>query len=346
MTTFATLPQPFGRAEALAAGIHARRLDRAVPSGLLTRVAPSLYAVGSPWAALPPWERHELLARAAVRLTPDAIVSHLSLAVLLGLPHPAYTVSKVTMTLMDDARTSRTDEWRRLHRGATPPGHVVIREGHPYLTPARTVIDCVRDLHPRDALAIMDAALRGGLTTTRDLIEMRRHQRGWPDISKADVLLRLTNPLRENWLESASAWALHRCGIGVGVPQVNVIDPSGRLVGRVDALWPELGVVGEADGRSKYELGPGGSPDPDVIAVMRRAIHDQREREDRLGDLGLQVFRWGQPEALAMDPLAERFHAAGARADPGRVTARFRCSCCRRDLSYCATATSRGPLSA
>lgn len=346
MTTFSDLPQPFARAEALVAGVNARRLERAVHSRQLTRIAPSLYAVRSTWTCLPPWVRHEFLAKAAVRLTPDAIVSHLSLAVLLGLPHPAYVAPKVTMTLMDDGRTSRTDEWRQFHRGATPPEHVVINGGHPYLTPTRTVIDCARDLHPRDGLAIMDAALRDRLTSKRDLLAMRRHQRGWPDISDADTLLKLTNPLRENWLESVSAWALHSHGLDVGVPQVNVIDPSGGLVGRVDALWPDLGIVGEADGRGKYELGPDGRDDPDVISVMRRAIHAQREREDRFGDLGLEVFRWGPSEALAMDPLAQRFKAAAARADPGRVTARFRCTCCRRDLSDCTSATSRGSLSA
>lgn len=346
MTTYADLPQPFGRAEALAAGVSARRLERAAASGVLARIAPSLYAVRSPWVALPPWHRHELLARAAVRLTPDAIVSHLSQAVLLGLPHPAYTVTKVTMTLLDDHRTSGGDEWRQFHRGATPPGHVVILDGHPYLTGTRTVIDCARELHPRDALAVMDAALRDGLTTMRGLLGMRRHQRGWPGITQADAVLRLASPLRESWLESVSAWAFHSRGLDAGIPQVNVIDPAGRLVGRVDALWPELGVVGEADGRGKYELGLDGSPDADVVAAMRRAIHDQHEREDRLGDLGLVVLRWGQADALAMDPLAERFLAAAARADPGRVTARFRCSCCRRDLSHCDPATSRGPLSA
>jgi len=346
MTTFAELPQPFGRAEARAAGISSRRLERAAHSGPVTRIAPSLYAVRSGWTSLAPWVRHELLARAAVRLTPDAIVSHVSHAVLLGLPHPAYPITKVTMTLMEDARTSRNDEWRQFHRGSTPPQHVLITGGHPYLTATRTVIDCARDLHPRDALAVMDAALRLRLTTERDLRSMRGHQRGWPNIAKADVLLRLADPLRENWLESASAWALHQCGLDVGVPQVNVIDPAGRLVGRVDSLWPELGVVGEADGRGKYELGPSGEGSTDVVSLMRRALHEQREREDRMRDLGLIVIRWGQPEVLAMDPLAERFRAAAARADPGRVTARFRCSCCRRDLSDCARATLRHRRSA
>lgn len=343
MLDFTDLPQPFGRSEAVAAGFHVRGLERAAESGRLTRLAPSLYAVRAAWEPLSPWVRHAQLARAAIRLTPDAMVSHLSLAVLMDLPHPAYTVSKVSMTLLDDGRTSRADEWRQFHRGRTPAGQVLVAGRRAHLTPTRTVVDCARDLHPRDALAIMDAALRGGLTTLPELRAMRRHQRQWPGIAVVDILLRLTDPLRENWLESASAWAVHASGLPPAVPQVVVLDENGRFVARVDTLWPELGVVGEADGRGKYELGPDGQPAADVVSTMRMAMHEQREREDRLRELGLVVCRWGHAEALAMDPVAERLRAAIGRADPARVTARYRCTCCRRDLTSCAGAT-RIPL--
>ena len=346
MRDFSGLPQPFGRAEAADAGFSVRAVERAAASGHLMRLAPSLYAVRATWEPLPPWVRHTQLARAAVRLTPEAMVSHLSLAVLMGLPHPAYTVSKVSMTLLDDRRTSRADEWRQFHRGRTPPGQVVVARRRAHLTPTRTVVDCARDLHPRDGLAIMDAALRHGLTTPAQLREMRRHQRQWPGVAVVDTLLRLCDPLRENWLESASAWAFHAAGLPASVPQVIVLDTAGRFVARVDALWPDLGVVGEADGRGKYEIAADPHDGADVISIMRSAIHEQREREDRLQDLGLVVCRWGQSDALATTPLAERLHSAIDRADPARVTARYRCSCCRRDLTDCAGATRIGRLGA
>lgn len=346
MPDLAALPQPFGRVDARRMGVTDRRIERALERGDLTRLAKGLYAVSSPWRAMPPWVRHEHLARAAVRLTPDAIVSHLSAAVLLGLPHPAYEPTKVAMTLLDDRRTSRTDAWRRFHRGATPPGHVVIVAGRPYLTPARTVIDCARDLHPRDALAIMDAALRCGVTTTKDLRQMRRHQRQWPGIAVADPLLAVTSPLRENWLESISAWALHVHGLPVGLPQVTVLDASGRFVGRVDAAWPELGLVGEADGHGKYELTADGRPDPDLASALRRTVHAERVRENRFRELGLDVLRWGPADALRMTPLVDRFAAAQDRAQPGRVTASYLCGCCRRPLTDCPWTTVNWPKSA
>ncbi|MDT0213076.1 type IV toxin-antitoxin system AbiEi family antitoxin domain-containing protein [Rothia sp. ARF10] len=346
MPDLATLPQPFGRADARGVGITDRRIERAVERGDLTRLAKGLYAVRSPWDALPPWVRHEHLARAGVRLTPDAIVSHLSAAVLLGLPHPAYEPSKVTMTLLDDSRTSRTDAWRRFHRGATPPAHVVIVARRPHLIAARTVVDCIRDLHPRDALAITDAALRRGLCSRSNLDAMRRHQVHWPGIAGADDVLRVTDPRRENWLESVSAWALHSHGLPCGVPQVTVLDRAGRFVARADAVWPDLALVGEADGRGKYELGTGGAVGGDLGETLRRNVHAERIRENRLRDLGLDVMRWDTGDALRVTPLADRFCAARERADPGRVRARFLCGCCRRDLSDCPRTTQKRALSA
>ncbi|MEO6018931.1 MAG: type IV toxin-antitoxin system AbiEi family antitoxin domain-containing protein [Knoellia sp.] len=339
MVTFEQLPQPFHRAESLRVGLSDRRIERAIERGELIRVAHGLYAVSSIWSSLVPWVRHERLCEAAVRLTPDAIVSHLSDAVLLGLPHPAYEPKKVTMTVLDDVRTSRSDSWRTFHRGETPPGHILILAGRPRLIPARTVIDCCRELHPRDALAVMDGALRVGQVTGQGLRDMRRHQSQWPGVRGADLAMALTDPRRENWFESISAWALNHHGVPPHVPQVNVLTASGRFVGRVDALWPELGIVGEADGAGKYTLDPNGDRAEDEGAATSLALRAERIRENRFHDLGLDVFRWGPRDALAGAPLAERFEAALGRADPARVTARFVCSCCRSPLTDCPQST-------
>ena len=332
------LPQPFTRAEFLASGATSRRLDLAVGRGDLSRVARGLYAVASRWEELEPWDRHLALAETAVRTTPDAIVSHSSAAALLGLPMPPRPPSRATMTLLDDRRTSEDDGWRRFHRGGTPPEHVVIDRGRPYLVPTRTVIDCTRDMRPDDALAVLDAALRTGLVSGAALVEMRRHQRRWPGIASADPILRLADGRRESWLESASAWVMASWELPPGIPQVVVRDAHDRFVGRVDVLWPELGVVGEADGQGKYlmdDAGTGLSPEE----LTGRAMLAQDARQSGLQCLNLEVFRWG-PSQLA-DPieLRIRFLAAVARARPEAVTARYTCSCCNRPLTDCGSPT-------
>lgn len=341
---FTDLPQPFVRTECLQIGTSERVLDRSLTRGDLTRIAPGLYAVPSAWTDLPPWERHLALARTAVRATPDAIVSHTSAAALLGLPMPPRPPQRATMTLLDDRRTSEDDGWRRFHRGRTPAEQIVLHGGHPHLVASRTVIDCIRDMLPGDALAVVDAALRRGLVTGSDLVQMRRHERRWPGIAAADRILPLGDGLRESWFESASAWVMAGWEVPRGIPQVIVRDSHGRFVGRVDVLWPDLGVVGEADGRGKYLLETDGSLPLDEVAA--RAVIDQGRRESRLRDLGLEVVRWDPDDLGEPLGLLARFHAAVGRARPEFVTARYECSCCHRPLTDCGSPTRIADLRA
>ena len=79
------------------------------------------------------------------------------------------------------------------------------------------------------------------------------------------------------------------------VPLCNVvIECEGRRA-RVDHLWPELGVVGECDGKLKYE-----SPN-DVGEV----IWQEKRRHEWLQDLGLEVARWGYTEVAGDGALME-----------------------------------------
>jgi hypothetical protein len=332
--TFAHLPLPFLRAECLATGVTERRLDTALDAGQLIRLASGVYAFTSRWVELPPWGRHLALARTAVRATPDAIISHTSAAALLGLPMPPHPPPRATMTVLDDLRTSTDDGWRRFHRGSTPPSQIVIHRGHPYLVPARTVVDCMRDMGAGDALAVVDAALSSGLVTGPELVEMRRHQRRWPGIAAADRIMPLADGRRESWFESTSAWTMASWGLPPGIPQVVVRDAIGRFVARVDVAWPELGVVGEADGRGKYlaEAANTAAPADEVAA---RAVIAQVKRESRIRDLGLGVLRWDPPDLRDQLGLLARFHAAVAHARPDTMTARFECSCCHRPLTDC-----------
>lgn len=332
---------PFTRAEALAAGWTERRLDGAVGRGDLTRLVPGLYAPTAVWEPLRPWERHLALARTAARVTPDAIVSHASGAALLGLPMPPTPLQRATMTLLDDTRTSRDDAWRRFHRGSTPPPHVWIRGGTPHLVPARTVVDCLRELSPGDALAVVDGALRRGLVTVAALRRIREHERRWPGIAVADALLALADGRRESWLESVSAWAFHECGLPTGVPQVVVLDAAGCFVARTDVGWAEQGVVGEADGRGKYLADA--PPDEPADEVAARRVVAQGVRESRIRDLGLEVVRWDTVDAVSRhDDLRTRWAGAVERARPDRFRGRLVCSCCHRDLTDCPEPTRQG----
>jgi len=334
MSPFEDLPQPFARADVVQAGLSARAVSRGVAAGPVVVVADRLYAVRSRWESHPAWVKHRLKAEAAARLTKDAIVSHSSAAAMMGLPHPTHPPDHVSMTVLDDVRTSRSDSWRRFHRGTTPYDHIRIEDGIPRLVPARVVIDCARELHPRDALAIADGALRSGLVTHDELWAMRCHQRRWPGITHADDVLWLADGRRENWLESASAWSARQWGLPTGIPQVNIWTPDGRFVGRCDCLWVSEGIVGEADGVEKYLV------DGTSDEVVRCRLEAEATREKGFTELGLGVVRWTPRESVDGSVIHTRFrHEAGTRRAWSAV---FRCSCCDLEPADCAVEQGLG----
>lgn len=328
MCPFSFLPQPFSRHEVLRSGITATALSEAVKAAFVIRLGSGLYAVRSSWESLTPWRQHHLLSLAAARLTPDAVLSHASNAAALELPHAAYPPSRVTMTLLGDERTSRRHDWRQFHRGETPLDHLELDAGRARTTADRTVVDCARELHGRDALAIADGALRRPMVTEQSLFEMRRHQRRWPRITRMDQALLLADGRRENWLESASAWSIAEAGLPAPTPQVEVFTLDGEFIARVDNLWPELGVVGEADGVGKYLL------DGATEEGVARALAAETVRQGRLEQRGLAVARWTTAESITGDAIAGQV-APFLMGPTPRMRAIFRCSCCKKALKDC-----------
>ncbi|WP_353950041.1 hypothetical protein V6K52_10330 [Knoellia sp. S7-12] len=323
------LPQPFVRRESGADGLAQTTVSYALSTRFLTSPARGLYAVRGPWDTASPWQRHRLMIEAAVRLVPDALISHTSQAVLLDLPRPSHPPAVVSMTILDDVRTSPNYAWCRFHRGKTPHEHIVIRHGVPGFVPARVVIDSGREVHQRDALAVADGAVRAGVTTLDQLLDMRRHQRRWPHVARTNDVLMLVDGRRENWLESASAWSMASWGLPTSVPQVNVFTPEGEFVGRPDAVWPDYGLVGEADGVEKYLL------DGTDEGSVRRALKRERIREEGMTALGLAIVRWTPRDAIEGSEIHTRFVRSASSDRAAKVTAVFRCSCCNHPLAEC-----------
>jgi hypothetical protein len=74
---------------------------------------------------------------------------------------------------------------------------------------------------------------------------------------------------------------------------------DGRFLARVDFYWPDLGVVGEADGRQKY---------------TDDALWQEKLRQEALSDRGLVIERWGWSVARRSAVLRERLERAFRRA--------------------------------
>jgi hypothetical protein len=252
------------------------------------------------------------------------VLSHSSAAAAWGLPLPAAGLGPLWTTDGDLRRTARRTQDRVLEVASLRPQDVVLLERLPVTAETRTVADCLRHLSLVDAVSIGDAALHGRFTTLKQLDEMLRFQTNWPLITRARAARALLDGRRESPLESESFVSLWQCGIPLPLAQVYVYDAEGRFIGVVDGLWIRAGLVGECDGRTKYDLDLVGRRDP---VTARGALLREKVREDRLRATQLGVVRWGTWDVRHDLPgLARRVQAALATGDLRRFTGSLRIS--------------------
>ena len=127
-------------------------------------------------------------------------------------------------------------------------------------------------------------------------------------IGSARRAVALLDPRSESPGESFSRVIFHLARLPAPEPQFSVFAPDGRFVGRGDFGWPDFGVLGEFDGKAKYgELlrRPGQSAEEVLIA--------EKQREDRLRELGWMVIRWMWQDLTRPEALIDRLRKAFAR---------------------------------
>ena len=152
-----------------------------------------------------------------------------------------------------------------------------------------------------DSFITLDAALARGVS----LADLRSAAQTLPTASqrgRAMHAVDLADPWSESWLESLSRGRAIEAGLPV--PLCNVTLIAERREVRVDLLWADVAVIGEADGKAKYTLRP------DVA----EAHWQEKQRQEWLQDLGFEVVRWGLREVSADgSTLRRRFERAVAR---------------------------------
>lgn len=293
-------------------------LRRLVRSGALTRVRRGVYAWSVPDDARAPRQlapharenRHrELLLATLPTLQPGTAVSHVSAGLWHGLPVPLHALDRVT-TLRDGSGQGVINATTHLRRSRVPDDHLELTDGGALRTTLeRTAVDLARTLPFRDALAVVDAALRKGATPAR--LEAALLPR-MPGNSQARSVLALGDGRSESAGESRCRATMHLAHVPLPDLQVRVVDAAGHEVARCDFGWSAHGLVGEFDGMVKYGrlLRPGQSVD-DVI-------RDEKRREARILQQGLWVARWVTPDLGDLHAFRRGFFdsiaAAGRRA--------------------------------
>jgi hypothetical protein len=287
------------RSRLLAAGYTDDEIRRMLRDGGLARVRRGAYVAG----AVPEdiVARHVLLVRAALaQLSPDAVVSHVSAAAVFGLPVWGLPLDRVHIT-RDRPRTGAR-RGSRVHTHSTPLGadEVVLRDGVPVTSPARTVLDVARAVPFEQAVVVADAALNQRLVDRAALQRALDMPRRWPGLPAARRVLAFADARAVGPGESRSRVAILRTGLPAPVLQWEVRRRDGRFVGEVDFGWPRMRTVGEFDGRIKYGLlVPPGQEPADVL-------YKEKLREDALRAEGLAVVRWGWRDLSDFAPVAER----------------------------------------
>lgn len=108
------------------------------------------------------WEEREHVARARVaavahRLTAETVFSHESAALLHGL---WLYQSPATVHVVQHRRPRRQTPGLHRHTGELPAEDVTAVHGLRVTSIERTIVDCAKSLHPRDALAVADSGMR------------------------------------------------------------------------------------------------------------------------------------------------------------------------------------------
>jgi hypothetical protein len=288
----------FSRAQALSSGWTPAALRHALSTGRIERVRSGVYA---PAAAVATQHAAAIVrlrrAAAAVSVRNSLLVpSHCAATALHGLDlldipdRPCATVARGYTGDVSGVH---------LHRTALVPQHVQSLGRLRVTTASRSVLDVAREAGVEPGLVAADSALRLGRTSVRHLHAALAIVGSWPGGSTARRVAELADGRAESALESLSRLRILGAGLPAPVPQTELIDQRGFLIGRADFYWDQYGVVGEADGLLKYR--------------SEARLVDEKLRQERLENAGLIVVRWGWEARRDFAPVAARLRQAFAR---------------------------------
>jgi hypothetical protein len=295
--------------QALAAGWTPAAVRHALRIGWIRRIRRGVYCRTTTRREFGPHadrRAHAREAAAAWLSTEEATISHRSAAIVADLAvltiprRPCLTVAPARHGTRGDVHLHRAiindrdrAQSRSLHRTGV----------------ARTVVDVARECGLDEAVVIADDALHKGMVSPAELIDAVRRQRRCRDVTRAMLAVAASNHLAESALESISRLRISDAGLPTPTLQANLFDARGKWLGRSDFFWEQYGLVGEADGRDKY----------DEWGVLVA----EKERQERFERADLLVVRWGWSDLADLGAFAamigRRLEQGGRRlAELGR----------------------------
>lgn len=289
----------------LSSGYSSDEIARLVRGGQLVRVRRGAYARPDDDHRTPEERHRRLLTATRPQLRSDGVISHVSAAILHGLPVWESALGSVHLTRTRTGGGKR----RRLvevHTSSLAASDVVTLDGVAVTSLARTVADLGRCLPFEQAVAAGDQALRQGLQAG-DLQQVLVRARGWPGVSQARRMAGFLDAASESAGESVSRVRIQEAQLPAPALQFDVLGLHGELVGRSDFCWEEQRTLGEFDGKIKYGrlLAPG--------QTVEEVVYREKLRQDALNDLGWTVVRWVWADLYRRGVIADRLRRAFVR---------------------------------
>lgn len=308
--------------DAIAMGFAQRDIALKVSAGVWRRIRRGWFADAVWLDQLSVEQRHLVQTRAVLAdATGDAVASHVSAAVIHGLPLYRLFPRRVHLAIGAAERVSSGNDVLR-HYAPLDPRDVEWVNGAPVTSLARTVFDCIRTVSCEAAVAIADAAERSvrlrvapgedpsfaiaeHRARVSELIERSPGARG---IRQARFVAEFADGQAQLPLESVSRLQLYRLGFRRVRLQVPVAGPGGTTY-FADFALDDVQVLAEVDGRTKY-----------LDAAMRgsrsaeQVVLDEKRREDWMrGVSGWPVVRWYAEDVLTPEALGARLSSFGIR---------------------------------
>ena len=233
------------RSQALAAGYTEAEIDRRRRQKLWVPIRRGAYVERAVYAAMTREQLHVALVHAAVRsLAKPAVVSHVSAAVLRGMPSWGLDLSLVHVT-RGDLHSPRIEGGVHHHAGELRNDDLEQIDGIWVTSPARTAIDTARVTAFEAAVVVTDALLHRGLVDRGTILDRLESMRDWPGTCNAGRVAEFADGRSESVGESRTRVAFELVGLPRPDLQRLITTPDGKFVGRSDFLFDELWTIGE-----------------------------------------------------------------------------------------------------
>lgn len=236
----------FTRQDARAMGIRDDVLTAALSRGVIVRICRGVYTAPHTWTKE---EHRHLLARAALRAYPDAVL--FGATAVAAHEIPLFEVPVVRGDIgRPIAREARTE-----HLRIRPLRHDPVETAWgPATDLASALVQLTMDHGITAGVASIDAALQCRAITEDDLDSAYEQVRGWPLSSRVRCALAWSDGDSESLGESVTRIILLAAGWQV-TSQVPVVNVRGELIARADLGIEGTKVLIEFDGKVKYAEG-------------------------------------------------------------------------------------------